>query len=100
MAIPDAGRPLTPPDARMELSHLDPFTLADSGDYPPLVVVNEVRTLKSHCAWQKGDHAGNPPVAHPRIVDPAVMAPSVAGELRGRTVCGCLAWHEVPIECS
>jgi hypothetical protein len=30
----------------MELSHLDPFTLADSGDYPPLVVVNEVRTLK------------------------------------------------------
>jgi hypothetical protein len=51
-----------PPDARMELSHLDPFTLADSGDYPPLVVVNEVRTLKSHCAWQKGDHAGNPPL--------------------------------------
>jgi hypothetical protein len=30
------GRPLTPPDARMELSHLDRFTLADSGDYPRL----------------------------------------------------------------
>ena len=37
----------------MELSHLDPFTLADSGDYPPLVVVNEVRTLKSRCAGAK-----------------------------------------------
>jgi hypothetical protein len=52
-AIPDARRPLTPPDARMELSHLDPFTLVDSGDYPPLVVVNRVCTLKSHCAVAK-----------------------------------------------
>jgi len=52
-AIPDARRPLTPPDARMELSHLDSFTLVDSGDYPPLVVVNRVCTLKSHCAVAK-----------------------------------------------
>jgi hypothetical protein len=43
--------------------------------------------------------AGNPPAAHVRIVGRAVMAPSAAGELRGRTVCRWPAWHEVPIEC-
>jgi hypothetical protein len=32
MGIRDAKRPFTPPDTCVELWHLDPFTLADSGD--------------------------------------------------------------------
>ena len=37
--------------------------------------------------------------AHTRTVGRAVMAPSGTGELRDRTVCGCLEWYAVPIEC-
>ena len=37
--------------------------------------------------------------AHTRIVGRAVMAPSGTGELRDRTVCGCLERYAVPIEC-